>query len=64
MGAELPLRALEEPGEPHREAECEAPSIVQTDLTLGRAHCLKEGLRVIFKLPHDQATEALDKGVS
>ncbi len=38
--------------------------IVQTDPTLGRAYYLKEGLRVIFKLPLDEATEALDKWVS
>ena len=37
--------------------------IVQTDPTLGRAYYLKEGLRVIFKLPLDEATEALDKWV-
>ena len=38
--------------------------IVQTDPTLGRAYYLKEGLRVIFKLPHEQAAEALDKWVA
>ncbi|WP_427134895.1 ISL3 family transposase [Pseudarthrobacter sp. S9] len=38
--------------------------IVQTDPTLGRAYYLKEGLRVIFKLPHDEAAEALDKWVA
>lgn len=38
--------------------------IVQTDPRLGRAYYLKEGLRVIFKLPHDQAGEALDRWVS
>ena len=37
--------------------------IVQTDPTLGRAYYLKEGLRVIFKLPIDEAIEALDKWV-
>ena len=37
--------------------------IVQTDPTLGRAYYLKEGLRVIFKLPLAEATEALDKWV-
>lgn len=37
--------------------------IVQTDPRLGRAYYLKEGLRVIFKLPYDQAVEALDKWV-
>jgi transposase len=37
--------------------------VVQTDPTLGRAYYLKEGLRVIFKLPHDEAIEALDKWV-
>ena len=38
--------------------------IVQTNPRLGRAYYLKEGLRVIFKLPHDQAAEALDKWVA
>ncbi len=38
--------------------------VVQTNPTLGRAYYLKEGLRVIFKLPHDEATEALDKWVA
>lgn len=37
--------------------------IVQTDPRLARAYYLKEGLRVIFKLPLDEATEALDKWV-
>ncbi len=37
--------------------------IVQTDPTLGRAYYLKEGLRVIFKLPYVEAVEALDKWV-
>ncbi len=37
--------------------------VVQTDPTLGRAYYLKEGLRVIFKLPLNEATEALDKWV-
>ena len=38
--------------------------VVQTDPTLGRAYYLKEGLRVIFKLPRDEAGEALDKWVA
>lgn len=38
--------------------------VVQTDPTLGRAYYLKEGLRVVFKLPLDEATEALDKWVA
>ena len=38
--------------------------IVQTDPRLGRAYYLKEGLRVIFKLPYDQAAEALDRRVA
>jgi transposase len=37
--------------------------IVQTDPRLARAYYLKEGLRVIFKLPLAEATEALDKWV-
>ncbi|MFQ4149784.1 ISL3 family transposase [Arthrobacter sp. LAPM80] len=38
--------------------------IVQTDPRLGRAYYLKEGLRTVFKLPLDEATEALDKWVN
>ena len=38
--------------------------VVQTNPTLARAYYLKEGLRVIFKLPHDEAEEALDKWVA
>jgi len=37
--------------------------IVQTDPRLARAYYLKEGLRVIFKLPPVEATEALNKWV-
>lgn len=37
--------------------------IMKTDPTLGRAYYLKEGLRVVFKLPIDEAGEALDKWV-
>jgi transposase len=38
--------------------------IVQTDPKLGRAYYLKEGLRTVFKLPYDNAVEALDKWIS
>jgi transposase len=38
--------------------------IAKTDPRLHRAYLLKEGLRLIFQLPHDQATEALDRWVS
>ncbi|QCO97935.1 ISL3 family transposase [Arthrobacter sp. 24S4-2] len=38
--------------------------IVQTDPGLGRAYYLKEGLRTVFKLPYDEAGEALDKWVA
>ena len=38
--------------------------IVQTDPTLGRAYYLKEGLRTIFKMPYEEAVEALDKWVA
>ena len=38
--------------------------IVQTDPRLGRAYYLKEGLRTVFKLPHGEAAEALDKWVA
>ena len=38
--------------------------IAVTDPRLYRAYLLKEGLRVVFQLPHDQATEALDRWIS
>ncbi len=38
--------------------------IVQTDLRLARAYYLKEGLRTVFKLPLEEASEALDKWVA
>ncbi|MGY4540107.1 transposase, partial [Arthrobacter sp. UYNi723] len=38
--------------------------IVQTDPRLGRAYYLKEGLRMVFKLPFEEAAEALDKWVA
>ena len=37
--------------------------IVQTDPQFGRAYYLKEGLRTVFKLPYDEAAEALDRWV-
>ena len=37
--------------------------IVQPDPQLARAYYLKEGLRVIFKLPNHEAIEALDKWI-
>ncbi|MGO1289835.1 ISL3 family transposase [Brevibacterium linens] len=38
--------------------------IAETDPRLYRAYLLKEGLRVLFQLPHDAAAEALDRWVS
>jgi transposase len=38
--------------------------IAKTDPRLYRAHLLKEGLRTVFKLPADQAAEALDRWVA
>ena len=38
--------------------------IAKTDPRLYRAYLLKEGLRTVFKLPVDQAAEALDRWVS
>jgi transposase len=38
--------------------------IAATDPRLYRAYLLKEGLRVVFQLPHDQAVEALDRWIS
>ncbi len=35
--------------------------IAKTDPRLHRAYLLKEGLRVVFQMPHDQAIEALDR---
>jgi len=38
--------------------------IAATDPKLYRAYLLKEGLRVVFQLPHDEAIEALDRWIS
>jgi transposase len=38
--------------------------VALTDPGLHRAYQLKEGLRVIFKMPHQQAAEALDRWIS
>ena len=38
--------------------------IAATDPRLWRAYQLKEGLRAIFKLPHDEAPEALDTWIA
>ena len=38
--------------------------IATTDPRLYRAYLLKEGLRTVFKLPADQAAEALDRWVA
>lgn len=38
--------------------------IAATDPKLHRAYLLKEGLRVVFRLPHDEAAEALDRWIS
>ena len=38
--------------------------VALTDPKLHRAYQLKEGLRVIFKMPHDQAVEAIDRWTS
>lgn len=38
--------------------------IAATDPKLYRAYLLKEGLRVVFQLPHDAAGEALDRWIS
>ena len=38
--------------------------IAATDPRLYRAYLLKEGLRVVFTLPHDAAVEALDRWIS
>ena len=38
--------------------------IAATDPTLYRAYLLKEGLRVVFQLPHEAAAEALDRWIS
>ncbi len=38
--------------------------IAATDPRLHRAYLLKEGLRVVFQLPHDAAAEALDRWIS
>jgi len=38
--------------------------IAKTDPRLYRAYLLKEGLRLVFQLPHDQAAEALDRWIA
>jgi transposase len=38
--------------------------IAATDPKLYRAYLLKEGLRVVFQLPYDEAVEALDRWIS
>ncbi len=38
--------------------------VATTDPRLHRAYLLKEGLRVVFRLPHDEAVEALNRWVS
>ena len=38
--------------------------IAQTDPRLHRAYLLKEGLRTVFKLPYEQAIDALERWIS
>ena len=38
--------------------------IAVSDPRLYRAYLLKEGLRVVFQLPHDEAVDALDRWIS
>lgn len=38
--------------------------VAATDPRLHRAYLLKEGLRVVFQLPYDEAVEALDRWIS
>lgn len=38
--------------------------IAATDPRLYRAYLLKEGLRVVFQLPHDEAADALDRWIA
>lgn len=38
--------------------------IAKTDPRLYRAYLLKEGLRTVFRLPPDEAPEALDRWIS
>ena len=62
--ATRPVRAVEEPGEPHRPQRVKLDWIAKTDPRLYRAYLLKEGLRMVFKLPADEAAEALDRWVA
>jgi len=55
---------VEEPREPHREPAIKLEWIAKTDPRLYRAYLLKEGLRLVFQLPHDQAAEALDRWIA
>ena len=53
-----PVRVVEEPGGPNREpAGQAAPGSLTTDPRLHRAYLLKEGLRVVFQLPHSRGRE-------
>ena len=52
-----PLRAVEEPREPHRPTGREAGLDRQDRPHLHRAYLLKEGLRLVFRLGYDEAVE-------
>ena len=55
---------MKESAEPDRSAAAKLAWIVKTDPRLGRAYYLKEGLRTVFKLPYNDAVEALDRWVA
>lgn len=61
LGEELPVRAVENPENLIDKQQAKPAWIVQTDPRLGRAYYLKEGLRLVFKLPFEEAAEALDR---
>lgn len=59
-----PLRAVEEPRQPHEWQTEKLAWIAKTDPRLHRAYLLKEGLRHVFAVKGDEGKEALDRWLS
>ena len=57
-----PLRALEEPREPHRPPRVKLARIEQTNRPLYRAYLLKEQLRQIYRLPPPRQPSCSSRG--
>ena len=51
------------PGNLTEKQQAKLAWVARTDPRLYRGYLLKEGLRLVFQLPHDQAAEALDRWV-